>query len=436
VTPSARLASAIEVLTDIAARRRPAPDALKDWGLAHRFAGSKDRAAIAGLVYEALRRRASSAWLSRDDSARGIVLGMLRQAQGLDAQAIGLLFSGERFAPDALTGAERDRLHSATLDDAPVHVRGDFPVWIAPLLARAFGGDIVAEMQALSARAPLDIRVNTLKTTRDIARAALAHLDASETPWSPWGLRLPTGPDGRGPSLQAEPGFPQGWFEVQDEGSQIASLLAGARPGETVVDLCAGAGGKTLSLAAAMENKGRIVATDVDGRRLAPLYDRLARSGAAKVEIRSPRGRWRQGGPDPLADLAGTADLVLVDAPCTGSGTWRRNPDAKWRLRPGSLTERLKDQEIVLDRAAGLVKPGGRLAYITCSVLPEENDDAIGQFLARAPGFRRQEPAAVARDAGHDALGRWRSSGGHGLQFTPLRVGTDGFYIALMIKAP
>lgn len=417
MTPSARLSAAIEVLADIETRRRPAADALKDWGLSRRFAGSGDRAAIASLVYDALRRRASAAWLMGGESPRAVLIGALKLARGMTSEEIAALCDGSRFGPPPLEDAERAAL-GRDLDDAPAPVAGDFPAWIAPSLARAFGDEVVPELRALAARAPLDLRVNTLKAGRDAVRAEIAHWSPAATPHSPWGLRLPIGADGRGPSVQSDPAFLDGRIEIQDEGSQLAALLTGARPGETVVDLCAGGGGKTLALAALMEGAGRLVATDADPRRLAPIHARLQRAGAV-AEVRTPRGKA-----DPLEDLDGSADLVVVDAPCTGSGTWRRNPDAKWRLRPGSLSLRVSEQARVLDRAARLAKPGGRIAYVTCSVLPEENDDAVAAFLARHPSAR-PEPIPEAASLGA-ALRPTR----YGVQMTPLRTGTDGFYVA------
>jgi len=428
--PAARISAAIEVLADIEARRRPAPDALKDWGLAHRFAGSSDRAAIASLVYDALRRKASSAWLMGEATPRAVLIGMLSRRGSTTPDAIAALFSGERFAPKPLSEHERERLQTASLEGAPAHVAGDFPDWIEPSLARLFGAELVPEIQALATRAPLDIRANTLKTTRDSLREALAHADPAETPYSPLGLRIPLGEDGRGPALQSEPLFLKGGFEIQDEGSQLAALLSGARPGEQAVDLCAGGGGKTLALAAMMANQGQIYATDGDLRRLAPIHDRLARAGARNVQVRTPRR-----GIDPVADLEAQADLVLVDAPCTGSGTWRRNPDAKWRLRPGSLATRVKEQEAVLARAATLAKPGGRIVYITCSVLPEENDDAVAGFLERHRAFAVMEPARLTEGGPPGFAGAVRLTP-HGVQMTPLRTGTDGFYVAVLVQAP
>ena len=227
--------------------------------------------------------------------------------------------------------------------------------------------------------------MNTLVADRDKAAAALVHLAVTSTPWSPLGLRLTPGPDAKSPAIQSEPAFLKGMIEVQDEGSQVATLLAGAAPGEQVVDLCAGAGGKTLALAAMMENHGQIYATDLDKRRLAPIHARLERAAARDVQVRTPRGG--RGAPDPLADLHGRIDLVVIDAPCTGTGTWRRNPDAKWRIRPGALTQRLAEQVEVLDRAARAGQAGGRIGYITCSVLAEEGPDQVAAFLTRHAGF-------------------------------------------------
>jgi 16S rRNA (cytosine967-C5)-methyltransferase len=430
MTPAARISAAIEVLGDIDARRRPAADALKDWGLSHRFAGSKDRAAIASLVYDALRRKASAAWIMGESTPRAVTLGMLKLQRGLDVGAIAALCSGERFAPEPLSDAERGRLETAGLADAPASVAGDFPDWIEPSLQRLFGGDLVPEMQALATRAPLDLRANTLKvSSREEAHDALPHLGAVETPLSPLGLRIAPSEDGRGPAVQSEPEFIKGWVEIQDEGSQLAALISAVKPGEQVVDLCAGGGGKTLALAAMMANQGQLYATDSDARRLAPIHDRLTRAGVRNVQVRTPRARA-----DAVLDLDGRIDCVLVDAPCTGIGTWRRNPDAKWRLRPGSLEVRRKEQAAVLDRAAALAKPDGRIVYITCSILPEENDNALSAFMERQGGFVPLSSDRILEAAGLGFLQDAVRSTAHGLQMTPLKTGTDGFYVAVLVR--
>ena len=234
MTPAARVAAAIEVLGDIETRRRPAADAMKDWGLAHRFAGSGDRAAISSLVYDALRKKSSSAWLMGEASPRAEVLGALKQTRGLDAEAIAALFSGEGHAPAPLTAGERERLATADLAGAPAHVAGDFPEWLTPQFAASFGDDAVEEGRALAHRAPVDLRANLLKASRDKALVALSHLSPQPTPLSPVGLRIAIRPDGRGPALAAEPAYVKGLVEVQDEGSQLAALLAEAKPGQQV----------------------------------------------------------------------------------------------------------------------------------------------------------------------------------------------------------
>jgi 16S rRNA (cytosine967-C5)-methyltransferase len=431
MTPAARIAAAIEVFGDIEVQRRPASAALKDWGLAHRFAGSGDRAAIAGLVYDALRRKASAAFVMGAETARAAVLGMLRLERNLNAESIARLADGARFAPEPLTEDERTQLGAADLAGAPRWIAGDYPEWLDPHFARVFGDECAAEGAALSSRAPLDLRVNTLKAERDKAAEMLVDHAPAPASWSPVGLRIALSPDAKNPAIHAEPAFIKGLVEIQDEGSQLAALLAGAKPGEQVLDLCAGAGGKTLAIAAAMDNKGQLYATDDDKRRLAPIHDRLARSGARNVQVRTPKSVGTE-----IDDLQGRMDLVLIDAPCTGTGSWRRNPDAKWRMRPGALEQRGKDQSAILDRAASLAKVGGRIAYVTCSVLAEENGDQVRNFLARHPEFAVAPPSEVAGALGERALLFRRAvlTTEEGLLMTPRRTDTDGFFVALLVR--
>ncbi len=431
MTPAARLAAAIEVFAAIEQERRPAADALKAWGLTHRFAGSGDRAAIAGLVYDALRCRASSGWIMGADTPRAILLGMLKRERGFDTEAIARLASGERYAPEALSDAERAALDVADLSGAPPHVIGDYPDWLDAHLDRAFGDERAEEGAALAARAPLDLRVNTLKAERDAAAEMLSDLAPEPTRWSPWGLRIRLSADAKSPAIHAEPAFIKGMVEVQDEGSQLAALFSGAKPGEQVLDLCAGAGGKTLALAAMMENKGQLYATDDDKRRLAPIHDRLKRSGARNVQVRTPKSVGTE-----LDDLAGRLDLVLIDAPCTGTGAWRRNPDAKWRMRPGALEQRTKEQTEVLERALPLLKPGGRIAYITCSVLDAEDGDQVQSFVRRHPEFAVVPPAEVVAALGERApvFAKAARFSDEGLLMTPRTTDTDGFFVSLLAR--
>jgi 16S rRNA (cytosine967-C5)-methyltransferase len=432
MTPSARLSAAIDIIDAIEIQRIPAAKALKEWGTAHRFAGSGDRAAIAGLVWDVLRRYASSAYLMEADTARARLIGMLRLERNMDTATMGALFDGSRFAPSSLTDAETSALASRSLKGAPAAVAGDYPEWLDPYLAKVFGDDRAAEATAMASRAPLDLRVNTLKGNRDKVLSRLSHLKTQATPWSQVGLRIELGADARNPGIQSEEDFIKGAIEVQDEGSQLAAAFTAAKPGEQVIDLCAGAGGKTLALAALMQGKGRLIATDRDKRQLAPIHERLSRAGVHNAEIRTPKGEA-----DPLSDIRSTADLVVIDAPCTGTGTWRRNPDAKWRMRPGALEIRLKDQVEVLERAVPLVKPGGRIAYVTCSVLSEENGEQVAAFVGRHPEFSVVPPeqtASVLWDKA-EAFAQAALQSPEGWLMTPRRTGTDGFFVSVLKKA-
>jgi 16S rRNA (cytosine967-C5)-methyltransferase len=404
--PAARLSAAIELIGTIDSDRVPA-----------------------AMVWDVLRRRASSAWLMEDDTPRARVLGMLKLERGMGVDAIAALCDGGRFAPGPLADKERAALAARSLDGAPAPVAGDYPDWLDGYLTEAFGDDRVAEATAMASRAPLDLRVNTLKAKREKILHSLAHLGAAETPWSPMGLRIELGADARNPGIHAEEDFIKGAIEVQDEGSQLATLFSAAKPGEQVIDLCAGAGGKTLALAAMMQGKGRLIATDHDKRQLAPIHERLSRAGVHNADVRTPKGEG-----DTLSDIKASADLVLIDAPCTGTGTWRRNPDAKWRMRPGALEVRLKDQIEVLDRASRLVKSGGRIVYITCSVLPPENGEQVEAFIARHPQFSvvpPDETASVLWDKA-EAFAAVAMRSPEGWLMTPRRTGTDGFFVSVL----
>ena len=425
--PGAHIKAAIEVLEDVLRRHRPVGTALADWGKSHRFAGSGDRATIGNLVYDALRRRRSLAAQMDADTTRAIALAAAPHALGLSPAAVIASADGSPHAVEPLSEAEQAVLARAVPADAPVSVRGDFPDWLEPSLARAFGAAAAEEGAALARRAPVDLRVNTLKADRDKVLKALARFAPEPTPLSPIGVRLPA-PDGPGrqPNVEAEIGHGRGWYEVQDEGSQIAALMAAAGPRQQVLDICAGAGGKTLAFAAAMRNTGQIYAYDDDAVRLRPIFERLKRAGARNAQVLQP------GDAAAVAALGPRFDLVFVDAPCTGSGAWRRRPDAKWRLKPANLAQRQDEQRTILDAAAPMVKPGGRLVYATCSLLPEENGDQVAWFLANHPGFatlpwREAWAAGVGGDPPASADGSDES-----LLLTPARHGTDGFFIAVL----
>jgi 16S rRNA (cytosine967-C5)-methyltransferase len=420
-----RLAAAIEILGEVETHHRPVSEALKGWGISNRFAGAGDRAAIGNLVYDALRRRASHAHAMGSEAARALILSVAVRDWGETSEALTAAFAADPHAPAALSADEIACLNTADpLADALDHVRASLPQWVASHLTDALGANWVAEGVAMAGRPPLDLRVNTLKSTRDRAAKSLNRVAPEDTLISPLGLRFPAGDrDARTPNVQADEGYLKGWFEVQDQGSQIVSLLAGAGPGEQALDLCAGAGGKTLAMAAEMGNKGQIFAYDSERPRLAPIYDRLKRNGVRNVQVRAPeRGA--------LDDLAGKMDRVVVDAPCTGTGTWRRRPDAKWKLTHEQLARRVEEQAAILAEARRYVKPGGTLIYITCSILRDENEAQVEAFLAANAGFRILDPAARWQASFPDAPAPHVSP--LGLTLTPARTATDGFFMSAL----
>jgi 16S rRNA (cytosine967-C5)-methyltransferase len=426
VRPPGRVAAAMEVLGEIAARHRPVSEALRDWGLSHRFAGSGDRAAIGNLAYDALRKRASIAWRMGGDSPWHLAVGAALMEVGATPEALNEAFAGDAHAPDLIPPDLAETLATRDLATAPAHVRADIPEWLAPRFEAVLGETWAEEGAALATRPPLDLRVNTLKADREKAAGQLSRLGAVPTPHSPVGLRIPPVAGGRRhPNIQTEEAFQRGRIEVQDEGSQLCALLVGAKPGEQILDFCAGAGGKTLALCASMENRGQIFAYDSDRNRLAPIYERLKRAGARNVQVRPADSS--------LDDLEARMDRVLVDAPCTGTGVWRRRPDAKWRLTEEALARRIAEQDAVLAQAARFVRPGGVLVYATCSLLRDENQARIESFLAAHPDFSIADfNAAVIGLPPHDLPG---SIPEMGELFTPLRTATDGFFVVSLRRA-
>lgn len=421
-----RIAAAIEVLTEVEPRHRPVSEALKDWGVAHRFAGSGDRAVIGNIAYDALRWRASSAWIADDASPRPVVLATIARRWKLDLAST---LADDTHAPAPPTEAEVTRIATANLDDAPEYVRADVPEWVGPRMQRVFGSDWVGEGEALARRPPLDMRINRLRGARPKVKAALEQFRPVETPYSADGLRVaPTSGAERHPNVQVEPAFLKGQFEIQDEGSQIAALIVAPKPGEQILDLCAGAGGKSLALAAVMGGKGRVLATDNDRARLAPIFDRAKRAGAHNIEVRPANSD--------LGDLVGKMDAVLVDAPCSGTGVWRRRPDSKWKLTERALGNRLREQSELLAAAVRYVKPGGRLIYATCSILPDENTDQIASFVGANAEFRTLNAAYMIAEAGlPDALRQASIDAGNGLVLSSGKTGTDGFFVAVLKRA-
>ncbi|NRG18980.1 RsmB/NOP family class I SAM-dependent RNA methyltransferase [Rhizobiales bacterium] len=421
-----RIAAAIDVLTDIESRRRPVQDALKDWGTSHRFAGSGDRVAIGNLVFDALRSKASLSFMMNDASPRSLALAVYGISWGGGMEGIASALEDDRHAPPPLSEEEAERLKAASLEGAPDWIRADVPEWLWPEFSTEFGEDAVTEGRSLASRAPIDMRLNRLKASREKLLKRLHHLGAEPMSLSPLGLRIaPAEGAGRMPHVQAEESFRKGWFELQDEASQIAALLAGAKGGDQVLDLCAGGGGKTLALAGEMENRGQIYAYDADRLRLAPIHERLRRAGVRNVQIRDPQ----TGG---LEDLEARMDLVFADAPCSGTGVWRRRPDSKWRLSERALGGRKAEQRDVIRTASKYVRPGGRLVYVTCSLLPSENRDQLISFLEED---RRFKPLDLKAEWGRVLGGtadRARFDDSGFATLSPARSGTDGFFVSIL----
>ena len=471
MTPAARLAAAASVLDSIAHSRQPAEVVLKAWGAANRYAGSKDRRAIADRVYKVIRARGRLVWaMGGREDGRALVIGSLSLIDGLPLDEIELLHSGDGYGPRPLSKQERGRITAAP-GELPGWVAAGLPEFVVEDFKITFGDRWTEEAHELMApRAPIDLRVNLARTTVAGVEAELAEagLSPQRMPWSAAGLRLSAEPP---PNVQALEAFKQGHIEIQDEGSQVACWLTGVEPGMTVVDYCAGGGGKTLGLAmlgqpvatkAAVaeapaapvavwspvggdgqgavvqpkpkarpvaESGIRLFAYDVVQKRLDNIRPRLARAGvSADLRLLGQNG----GG---VEDLVRQADVVLVDAPCSGSGTWRRRPEDAWRLKPAEV-ERLHALQVqILGRAAELVKPGGRLVFVTCSMLRGENEATADVFEENNPAF---SPVPVAEalkaanltDAARERLGAL-AEGGHRLRLSPASTGTDGFFAAV-----
>lgn len=369
MTPAARLSAAIDLLDSVLAGE-PAERALTRWARASRFAGSKDRAAVRDLVFDGLRRRRSLAWRGGAETGRAIVLA---QSAG-EAAELDALCTGEGYDPAPLTAAERARL-SAEPAPAPDPIRLDYPDFLDAPLRRALGADFEAVLGAMQARAPVDLRVNTLKTNLNAALVVLARdgVQAAIQPLAPNALRVLENPR----AVAASRAYTSGMVELQDVSSQLVAALAGARPGMTVLDYCAGGGGKTLALAAAMEGRGTLLAWDINPRRMGDLPERARRAGAP-VRILEASA---------LERLGPRCDIVLVDAPCSGTGAWRRKPEGKWRVTPAELAAFPPLQDSILDAAATRVRPRGTLVYATCSLLVEENEARAAAFIARRPDW-------------------------------------------------
>ena len=428
--PSARIQTAIELLEKTAASRIPMDSAIGDYMRHRKYIGSKDRAAVVERVYAIERARARLGWwlshVGADDTARNRMIAWLVLAEGEGVNAIDKLCDGSKYAPKPLRAEEKELIETLSgkkLDSetVPETARVECPPQWESRLRDFFGADFRPEMAAMLGTAPLDLRVNTRLIERAEAKAALA-ADGIETDFttiSPWGLRC------RGKAYLSESRvYRDGMVEIQDEGSQLIAFVTGVQPGMQVLDYCAGAGGKTLALAAAMKNKGRIVAMDIAEGRLEKARPRFRRAGVADIiEVRAlsdeKNRKW-------LRRQKESFDVALVDVPCTGTGTWRRNPDMRWRHYGPGLDELLETQADILERVTKAVKVGGKLVYATCSLLPDENEAQIEKFLKNHPEFEILPTEQVWQDTKPPSTPFMR--------LTPHRHNTDGFFAAVLVR--
>jgi 16S rRNA (cytosine967-C5)-methyltransferase len=423
----ARVAAAIEILDLLAESDLPAEQVLKTWGRQNRYAGSKDRAQIGEYVFAVCRHRGTYAFQMSSDDSRSLMIAHLAELD--PAMEWTPWFGDTEHAPKPLSETETKSAKEVASKDAPLSARVSVPAWLEPDLIATFGQDIEPELKALLARAPIDLRVNALKTARKPARVHLAKEGIETTPSdiARKGLRVSAAGDIRPTQIQATKAFQSGEVEIQDMGSQWIVENSSAQPGQKVFDLCAGGGGKTLALAARMRNQGKLRACDVNPRRLANIKPRLKRSGAEIVTLQK-MSVWapdQKDHPDPeLESWKGEGHLVFCDVPCSGSGAWRRHPAAKWRLTPEILQSYHQSQQDVLNRAARLVRPGGELVYVTCSILHSENAAQVEQFLQNHPDFTSRE---VEADIAVRPLGP-------GYQLSPHRTDTDGFFVSYLTK--
>jgi len=424
MTPAARIQAAIELLSEMEKGDAPADACVRAYFRERRYAGGGDRRAVTERVYGVLRRRGLLMWRLGQTSPTPRALALADLALD-DGEAAAALFDGGAHAPAPLDAAERALLPhlTAPAETPPDWALGNYPAWLDGELRRRFADNVVAEMRALDARAAVDLRVNTLKAApaEVLARLAAEDIEAAPGRWSPLSLRLAGRAD-----LRAHTLFRDGLVEPQDEASQLAALLTEAAPGEQVVDYCAGAGGKSLALAAEMRNSGQVYALDVSARRLEAMAPRLQRAGVRNVQTRTlnrAAEAW-------LAGMAGRADRVLADAPCSASGAWRRNPEAPWRLQPSRLDALVATQRQIVASAARLVRPGGRLVYAVCSLLMAEAEDVLTPFLAAHPEFRVRPVAEIWPRLGAPESPVDPSS--PYLLMSPARHGTDGFFVAVL----
>lgn len=412
--------AAVDILNDFSANKRPIAHLLKKWALTHRYAGSHDRHNISNIIYDSLRLRGAAHALLQTEQWPAVVLYViLLQQSALSAEKLGLALRQDKYASDLLEYLPNSSLMSANIEP---YVKASVPVWLQSYFNRGFGDNSINEMKAFLERPPIDIRVNLLKVSSDqvvnfLCKENLQIIYAMPgVSFIKQALRLPaTQRMERKRNLENTQAFAQGYFEIQDLGSQIVAKIVNVQPEMQILDYCAGAGGKALALAMDMQNKGQIYAHDIDRQRLADLPTRMQRAGVKNIKLAMDAAV--------LESLLDFMDIVVVDAPCSGSGTWRRAPDRKWLFSSVEFSAVIKKQNAILKNAAKYVKPGGYLYYMTCSIFAEENDDQIEYFLNQNPNFTFECMSSFSIPCYNTA---------YGILLSPYKTGSDGFYISAL----
>lgn len=437
-----RLQGAMEVLQQIKQHNLPASQALKEWGRKHRFAGSSDRAAIGNIVYDSLRRQSELSWLIQSDKIEDIAYASLIKNEEYSLDELENLCSIDRFCSYHLDSEKRLSLERNQKKEMNNETASNMPLWIYEKLKSFFKDEAIYEAQALSSRPPLDLRVNFLKSFPYKVLKSLKNIKSlAQISWFDQALRIsPYKNIRQHPNVEVEASFQKGWFEIQDLGSQLVAYLSFITASEQflftennfqkksiqVLDYCAGGGGKTLAIASLMKNKGQIYAYDKYKDRIAPIFHRLKRAGVRNSQIFTSIEDFNH--------LKGKMDLVLCDVPCTGSGTWRRHPDLKWKLKESHIIARTQEQKDILQKAAVYVKKGKYLAYMTCSIFPEENDEQIKNFLEDQPEFSVISLPFIWEKSFSEKNCKKSFTTSHGILLTPFRTKTDGFYLSILQK--
>ena len=423
---ASQIQSSIEILEQILNRHRTVPSVMKEWGVNNRYAGVKDRATITNILNASLRRKISSSYIMSDDSPRAILIGTLINEFQFDINTLYDLFNNEKHAPMSLSDEEVLKVKEANekLKNSEKWIKNDLPEWAASEYEKTFDINQDEQLQHLSNMPDLDIRVNSIKTNISKVEGELQKFLAIKTHHSPYGLRFKaTGLSHKYPNLEKTLAYSKGHIEIQNEGSQIASILSGVIPGQQVLDYCAGHGGKAVVLSMLMNNTGQIFLHDIDESRLSNVPSRMRRLGIKNYQIKVNLENVQN---------SNLFDVVFVDAPCTGSGTWRRKPDLKWRSSKEKLNGNIKAQHDIIREASKFVKVGGKLIYVTCSLFDSENDGQISDFLSSNSAFRLINYQTQWKYDENNIPKNAKSHNEDTLLLSPMTHNTDGFFVAIL----